>query len=459
MSSEQDSTLLGSLLFADIVLPSHNIFYNATISPTPSSPKALLPLPPLDPMPASAPSIDVVVDSPEPAPVPSTPALPLPEPEIAVLPSPHDDSLATSDLPHVECVSLSESIVCGPDSDMPLSPPPPQPLLFQAQRFLLKVVSPPPPPPPPPTKVKLSLKDFALRKKKQRRRLRSRCCPLLLQRHPALNQKAPSVATVSGSESSDVDMDIGRLERDSAEKDHSDEGPKVSEESPSVSQWEKAHVDVFMSPGDSLRAKVELVEEQIPNGLVAADCGVLDACLLQQKLRTALSPSSPRPPHVLLCRTTRCMLALVPNAIVCDLPPRPLSEEDGEIFSPPPPKPPPFAPRSHSPPTQPRSFHSGDVSPLGRSSPAPVRRPLHPAPYRAHLRTQDLGHYRVRRGAAGPQLSDTFIYVSAVAQPEWSISCTSGPSADRDRDRRTGAREAWIPGPSRGEDVDWELGR
>ncbi|KAI0659425.1 hypothetical protein C8Q70DRAFT_1053793 [Cubamyces menziesii] len=58
-------------------------------------------------------------------------------------------------------------------------------------------------------------------------------------------------------------------------------------------------------------------------------------------------------------------------------------QEDGEVFSPPPPKPPPLAPRAHSPPTQPRSFYTVGVSlPPRRSSPPPIRRPLHPASYR-----------------------------------------------------------------------------
>ncbi|KAI8996216.1 hypothetical protein BD414DRAFT_533930 [Trametes punicea] len=153
---------------------------------------------------------------------------------------------------------------------------------------------------------------------------------------------------------------------------------------------------------DSFRAKVELLEDNVPNGYFTAprprssftppprdysptspardryteplrrasiasyrhDSRTPGPPPIRHDSRTPPPPTSPR------FRDQRGVIALQ------------ASQEDGEIFSPPPPKPPPLAPRAHTPPTQPRSFYAGSPPPSRRSPPAPVRRPLHPASYR-----------------------------------------------------------------------------
>lgn len=114
---------------------------------------------------------------------------------------------------------------------------------------------------------------------------------------------------------------------------------------------------------------------------------------------------------------------------------RTVSREDGEIFSPPPPKPLPLAPRAHSPPTHPRSFHSGSTSPVRPPPPPPPpRRPLQPAPHRSQLQN---GPPSSRPLPSGPRALRGLSGSGSHYYPPFSGGggAPRAPSADRDRDR------------------------
>ncbi|KAI0083182.1 hypothetical protein BDY19DRAFT_980344 [Irpex rosettiformis] len=150
---------------------------------------------------------------------------------------------------------------------------------------------------------------------------------------------------------------------------------------------------------------------------------------------------------------------------------RQISQEDGEIFSPPPPKPLPLAPRSHTPPTQPRSFHhsgTGNTSPVRGPPSAAPRRPLQPSVYRPQLppaansRPLPSGP-RALRGVGNngpPSYSSSSSYNSSFPpRSDGPHLAPRGPSADRDRDRerldwdRDRGRPSWSR--SRGSGGGW----
>nr|VWP02143.1 Cytochrome P450 monooxygenase CYP52X1 [Ganoderma boninense] len=136
------------------------------------------------------------------------------------------------------------------------------------------------------------------------------------------------------------------------------------------------------------------------------------------------------------------------------------SQEDGEIFSPPPPKAPPLAPRSHTPPTHPRSFYTarGDISPTRRSPPpSSARRPLHPTQYSRTQGPPRLAPSAPRALREGIGYVPSPLYGGGGGVQNAPYFAPRGPSADRDRDRgrdwgrdRGDSERAWIPGPSRG---------
>ncbi|KAI0820106.1 hypothetical protein BC628DRAFT_1423178 [Trametes gibbosa] len=135
-------------------------------------------------------------------------------------------------------------------------------------------------------------------------------------------------------------------------------------------------------------------------------------------------------------------------------PPTHHSQEDGEIFSPPPVKALPLAP-----PTQPRSFYTslalgggGNVSPpplpSRRTPPPPIRRPLHPASYRNATAARPLpsapralrapGAYQMYSGSGTGGGGGGGGAAGGQNAPYYA---PRGPSADRDRDRGSRDRE------------------
>ena len=218
----------------------------------------------------------------------------------------------------------------------------------------------------------------------------------------------------------------------------------------------------------TFETKVELLDSVIPNGLVAPARGDSDSPVdvRSQRARShspvyrAASPS-PVTPHA-SPKLSHSRLPLVSHP----------SQEDGEILSPPPPKPFPLAPpRSHSPPTHPRHFYSpGGLSPPrpspGSLSQSSVRTPLHPA---YHARNSPASASRLpppappsapRALRQGGAYGGSAYSGGGGQNAPYYAAPPRGPSADRDRDRDRGrdwgrerdrdADRVWHPGPSRG---------
>ncbi|KAI0743171.1 hypothetical protein C8Q80DRAFT_1273710 [Daedaleopsis nitida] len=228
------------------------------------------------------------------------------------------------------------------------------------------------------------------------------------------------------------------------------------------------------TPAQSLKAKIELVDSGVPNTVVVSS---LERSRPPSPISTRPpSPISKPPPSPLTPSPPPHASPKISSATRTPLAPQP-SQEDGEIFSPPPPKAPPLAPRSHTPPTHPRSFYAGNTSPTRRSPPLSGRQPLHPARY-----ARNSGPAR-GVPSAPRALRESGVYSSslglglglAYASPGGQNApyfAPRGPSADRERERerererdrdrdrerlwgrereRDGPSErAWIPGPSRG---------
>ena len=106
--------------------------------------------------------------------------------------------------------------------------------------------------------------------------------------------------------------------------------------------------------GDSVQTKVDLIDGFVPNGLVAPVCDLSPSPVTPPRTNSSSKMSYSPPPRNSF-PTPQPQPQALPQS----------SQEDGEIFSPPPPKAPPLAPRSHTPPTHPRSFYTarGDISP------------------------------------------------------------------------------------------------
>ncbi|KAI0363546.1 hypothetical protein BV20DRAFT_1031184 [Pilatotrama ljubarskyi] len=233
----------------------------------------------------------------------------------------------------------------------------------------------------------------------------------------------------------------------------------------------RSSIDINDRISESLRAKVELLEDRIPNGFVAPR--PRSPYSPGDRSRTRTPPPRDRFAEPLPRVSYRQDSRTPPPATSPKLGTRasavpPSSQEDGEIFSPPPPKAPPLAPRSHTPPTQPRSFYAGAVSPPPRRSPPPpVRRPLHPASYRNTATGRPLPS--APRALRVPGAYGAHAYNGGGQNAPYYAP--RGPSADRERDRerdrdrdrdrdrpvrdwggrdRGDSERTWIPGPSRG---------
>ena len=257
----------------------------------------------------------------------------------------------------------------------------------------------------PPQKVKLSLKDFALRKKKQREESKANASPVV----PSATLGAPTTADSASSE----EVAATSVQAEAAAETNP-AAPAVVEESshetvdhiadhipglhttptpmpvPEPLQEQRApssppaapdvSMDVDQSQALSFGAKVELVDVRIPSPP------------LQHIADTYRVPSpspSNRPPVDYRPTLQVNSENVEPSPSTARSPPGPythqalarqISREDGEIYSPPPPKPTPLAPHAYSPPTRPRSFHlpSGGASLMHPLQPPPCR-PLQPA--------------------------------------------------------------------------------
>lgn len=273
--------------------------------------------------------------------------------------------------------------------------------------------------PLPPPKVKMSLKDFALRKKKQREEMakeRERECESpgalgmgLLEESgdEGMHMDEDGVDERLGRDSEgtdqehdvedireaqnvvmDVDNDVrpavkGVKDEPIASSAMQNVGDCVLEDPPAESQrrceseprgappspprspvasprsvrsLDNAQPNGQLADSGSLMTKIEILETSIPNGLV----GAYDRA----------SPSPPDPPPPPLHQQTKGIERQPsPKPFSSPLPPsapayyslRP-SHEDGEITSASPPKPSHFFPRSYTPPTQPRSFQTSHPS-------------------------------------------------------------------------------------------------
>ena len=186
--------------------------------------------------------------------------------------------------------------------------------------------------------------------------------------------------------------------------------------------------------GISLQTKIELTEE--PKDL-----------LLDRRQSTPL-----RAPTLADARSTRVHDRVSPpqSSTLLQVSSVPLvrqhSQEDGEILSPPPPKPPPLGPRPHTPPTHPRSYQppSGNASPNShhRTPPSVSRRPnTYRSSYNNSVsRPLPSAPRALRTGAA----ARTYRSYSSLDAPR-------GPSADRDRDwDRDRDSRSYRPGRGRG---------
>ncbi|KAF7800200.1 hypothetical protein EIP86_011447 [Pleurotus ostreatoroseus] len=361
----------------------------------------------------------------------------------------------------------------------------------------------PPPvqPPPAPHKVKMSLKDFAMRKKKQREeeeKEKAHASPvvpavLLSEQQIESAQPAqvdaqpeqpleppsdtPPVATpvpeVQHTESLVEEVRVPEATVPSPEAvpvdrapspDHRDStlivtDPRTKNRAPSPRAVPEFETPSKGAPEASFKAKVELIE--------SSTLGLPPPPSIREPSPPPRSPkprspsATPTPPSSRNKKENEPAIAFGsgPGSLqVVNNLSRTLSQEDGEILSPPAPKAlplvPPLGPRAHSPPTHPRGFHShmGGVSP----SRPPPRRPLQPPSYRPQLnmplssRPLPSGP-RALRGANGGSHYSPMPSANS-RQMGGPHLAPRAPSADRDRDRMDWDRD-------RGRVGSWGRGR
>ncbi|KAH7882105.1 hypothetical protein F5I97DRAFT_1817521, partial [Phlebopus sp. FC_14] len=389
--------------------------------------------------------------------------------------------------------------------------------------------------PVPPAKVKMSLKDFALRKKKQReeemaaRALTSSASPhsaagslpspnVTVKELGAEVGGSPGVSKVEGIDddtadhreqgtttSADSGETVGVASEVVADATNNEERlnpsdgagtpshcPKADEDSEMVdlSAQPAAFAEESCSPSRPL-AKVEMMEDMVPSGLVGNDERTHDV--------VSFAPDPPPPPLTnkqikddvgengkaipftstsvttssTVSRSTSMPNSSTPNHSTPYLRSHPASpssklplsrrnstsREDGEIPVATVPK--TYTPRSHTPPTQPRSFNasypaSSSLTHTSSTAPAVSRRPPQPPPSRPSS-----------SNAPGPSPSP------AIASNGLSRPLPSGPRALRGStsqptyplayapSNRTYAGSQYIPrGPSADRDrMDWERDR
>ena len=304
---------------------------------------------------------------------------------------------------------------------------------------------------PPPPKVKLSLKDFALRKKRRAEENKTNSSPVVAgaslvipdvpvpaeSKDAAIHSGPTSderpIVPVDESKPSGPDRLPDHVSTSNAHPDdHFQHQPDVLLQ-PSSPAPIRVHIDE--PPAMSYGAKLELVYDRIPSPSPPAPLRRHESPTMvpaipvieQPRLNQHVNQENTEPflPFIHSPSTSQSHQTLA----------RQISREDGEIFSPPPPKPTPLAPRAYSPPTRPRSFHpsSESTSPT-RPPQQPPRRPLQPA---HRSQTQNGPPPAPRPLPSGPRALR-----GLGSGPGHNYSPFSGgtapraPSADRDRDHR-----------------------
>ncbi|KAI0053958.1 hypothetical protein FA95DRAFT_1507405 [Auriscalpium vulgare] len=302
-----------------------------------------------------------------------------------------------------------------------------------------------PPPPPQVPKVKMSLKDFALRKKKQR------------------EEGMTKVSQVSDATSPPVDdaLELAGVEAsieavsDSHELHASGNGSSTLEETRVAQAQAPISSDETNEPSSSNEPAgdaAELTTDASPNDVAisVADDSLEERPTVQPPapaVEINESPSSPKGQQ-----------AAINQVLPIDedgnrdspstLPPSPVPDdmvsnsshtsapEDGEVsVNTPAPRQPPSQPRSYSPPTQPRSFASRTASP----SPTPTTTP-HRLPPSSSYRTPTTTYVppSSRPLPSGPRalrasLAQSAPVAPAAVRPALASYIPRGPSADRDR--------------------------
>ncbi|KAG6329408.1 hypothetical protein ID866_9681 [Astraeus odoratus] len=438
----------------------------------------------------------------------------------------HPQSSISSDLPSSERMpspappEASHSELQPPNTPIPhQTEPEPEP--SQPARV---------PSPPPPPKVKLSLRDFALRRKKQREEemaAKSMLSPVALTSSalpssPGRDEKVGEAVVAAGDvnmkdSAEDLKMSTGHAHEQAAPMDGSgvatsgsspqhhnflelsSAGSQTVKETDVIAQslrvspvpprsllsppraMHKYESDQTQSkdspnPGKTLTAKLEIMEDVLPNGdahsavndhtqgvvslapdpppppssKAVAETNHVDggafASLPPSASTTSSSSSSSRSTSISTSISTHPSLhpsrsQLTPNSITTRRP----SHEDGEIPSSTPPK--AYVPRSHTPPTQPRSFQttrppspsfSPSSSSVSRRPPAaPPPSVSRSAPGPGPVNSSGLSRPvpsgpRALRGTMNQSSYST--YPSTPARPySGSQYIPRGPSADRDR--------------------------
>lgn len=436
---------------------------------------------------------------PSPSPTPShEPATAAPEPDAAVVAEDIDAAMALAldveNHPATASPDGSAAIAADPVQDADTAKADGE---NEPQGSPVVEASPPVTQPPAPHKVKMSFKDFAMRKKRQREEEeKAHPSPVVpaaplgehhteqAQADPAQDehpQESPSEAQPVSSVQPEVHqasppVDEARpleTKASSPEISSAAEAPVEHPESTHTVTDPRTNRNRAPSPKTvpeaesheisdaSLQAKVELIETP---ALSLPSIREPSPSSPSPRSSTFRSPRSPRPRSPSLTPTPPSSRnkkenepvmplasAQVPLQILNRLS-RQLSQEDGEILSPPAPKAPPLAPpsgpRAHSPPTHPRGFHShmGGVSP----SRPPPRRPLQPPSFRPQLnmplssRPLPSGPRALRGANGGSHYSGP-----AAGGPHLA---PRAPSADRDRERMDWERD-------RGRVGSWGRGR
>ncbi|KZT68445.1 hypothetical protein DAEQUDRAFT_692349 [Daedalea quercina L-15889] len=417
--------------------------------------------------------------------------LPAEEPVSSVPMDISTDQPERSDTPQLHDVTMSSATVPSISITEERTDPPPEPMAPLAEEPVQAKRSPSPPPrPSSPSKVKMSLKDFALRKKKQREQEASKVqerrssvapsdqgssLPTTPVGQPATLVESPGIRTTSlvpASESlapgistapslgeamasppvtapgNKPLMESGpsasgsaeeRLDRARDAPAHETHGLKLEVMEPSVLP------DAPMSNGYHSAPSTRPVEPSTHTTQPKTDAEPV------VKARDVAKNERPRAPFN---GTTRGFSPQEGNSRVPKSGTRSprrehthagtgdASHEDGEIISPPP-KSLPLPPRSNSPPTHPRSFYS----PRGPAS-STSRRPF---------RHQTLQNTLLpdRHLPNAPRALRDFSFSSPSSRPLGGPSLPRGPSADRDRVEWERER-AWAPSSrGRGRGGNW----
>lgn len=358
------------------------------------------------------------------------------------------------------------------------------------------------PPPAPPQKVKLTLKDFARRKKLRQEEEKAAASPVIpsarleldgpppishapgslpseyrdTPRSPSpassdvtvpqvshdgdsdMHKETPSPSPAAGAHEQTTPMLVIEPASDGHDEAHAKDEAKTEDEPSLVSTSQPSSKDLKATltsrssvqtdgGGVTVEAKSELASPLLSSVRVSPSTGPVLS-------RSRTPPTPPRVPTP--CWSPPPGQSRKENHEPVHVRDRPrrnqqqnlarqVSQEDGEIFSPPPPKPVPLAPRPRTPPTHPRFHpHSGGASPARGPPAASSRRSLQPPPYRAPMQNTPLNSRplpsgpRALRGVGGAPPYPSSSYSSSSysqSRADGPHVVPRGPSADRDRER------------------------